>query len=186
MTASYFAVQSLRNNRNQIERISIYLALINCDPDWDPNQLLFSSDGIPLINIFSPKYRILLLAGINLTFGCVSAHDNALFFVIVESDEDKSNIEQGQEEEDEEIKSSFNTLKRNLEELIKKYPRLLTVQVLLVHVAFLHFHCLLTTNSPEHDVIAGQEWANSDRCCIQAHEDDHAVVDTLAWSVSHH
>ena len=82
--------------------------------------------------------------------------------MIVQSDEDKSdNDEIGQENED--SHSSFYTLKRNLEDLIKKYPRLLTAQVLLlVQFAFLFIHCLLTTCSPGHDVIAGQEWANSD------------------------
>ena len=148
--AADFAVRNLRNTGylrylSEIDdNISIYLALINRDPDWDSNQLLVEvSSGRtitrPLIDVLSPTNRLKLLAGINLTLQCVTAHNNAFFFVIIQSDGDKSDIdEEGQQEEDEEINSSFYILKRNLEELIKRYPRLLTVQVLL-YTQYTHF-----------------------------------------------
>ena len=178
--AADFAVRNLRNTGylrylSEIDdNISIYLALINRDPDWDPNQLLVevvSGRMItrPLIDVFSPTNRLKLLAGINLTLQCVTAHNNALFFVIIQSDGDKSDIdEEGQEEEDEEINSSFYILKRNLEELIKRYPRLLTVQVLL-YTQYMHFQAPLLCTlliphiwSPIHYCFAGQRWTNGD------------------------
>ena len=162
--ASDFAFQNLQEGKQDHSDfdslISIYLSLINADPDWDPNQLLVevsitqpfnplniiflrlnpSNQTItrPPIDVLSPTNRLKLLAGINLTKQCVTAHDNVLlFFVVIQSDEDKSDIdEEGQEEEDEDVNSSFYILKRNVEELIKRYPSLLTVQVLLYILYF--------------------------------------------------
>ena len=140
--AADFALHHLWNLDNEKLRITnaipIYLAVINADPDWDPSALL------SLIHSLSRTNRILLLAGINLTYKCVSAHDHGLFFVMIQSDRDNSNTdEEGQE--DEESNSPFKKLKNNLEGLIKKCPRLLVAKVLLCNIVFFHLCCLLIT-----------------------------------------
>jgi len=124
--ASDFAVKNLRyvknKAENQSQQISILVALINADLEWDPNQLLFDSER-PLIDVLVYNDRLILLAGINLTFERISAHDYALLFVIIQCDVEKIN---GNSEV---VNPSFETLKTNLEALVKKRPSLLSAKV---------------------------------------------------------
>ena len=126
--ASDFAVRNLRYVKNkadclpQYQQISILVALINADPDWDPIQLLFDSER-PLIDVLVDNDRLFLLAGINLTFERISAHDYALLFVIIQCDVETIN---GISEV---VDPSFDTMKTNLEVLVKKRPSLLSAKV---------------------------------------------------------